>query len=160
MVFQHPVMLRRSSRANLLHALAVAGIGWRERRNRADAALERFGLTRFAGQPARRLSGGERQRLALARAWATAPEVLFLDEPTSALDPGATRIIETMIADFDAEGVKVVMTTHDLGQARRLADEVLFLYQGRLVEQTPAEDFFANPRSEAARAFLNGELLW
>jgi tungstate transport system ATP-binding protein len=160
MVFQHPVMLRRSARANLLHALAVNGLGWRERRERARLALERFGLARFGDRHARLLSGGEKQRLALARAWALAPEVLFLDEPTSALDPGGTRVIEEMIHGFDAEGVKVVMTTHDLGQARRIADEVLFLHHGRLLEQAPAERFFAEPQSEEARAFLKGELLW
>jgi tungstate transport system ATP-binding protein len=160
MVFQHPVMLRRSARANLLHALAINGYGLRERRERADAALERFGLTRFATQSARRLSGGEKQRLALARAWALKPEVIFLDEPTSALDPGATRAIEEMILSLNADGVKLVMTTHDLAQARRLSDEVLFLHHGRLLEHTPAEEFFATPKSEAARAFLNGELLW
>ena len=114
MVFQHPVLLRRSMRANLVHALSLAGFGFRERRERADAALERFGLTRLADRPARVASGGEKQRLALARAWALRPEVLFLDEPTSALDPGATRAIEEMIAGLGADGMTVVMATHDL----------------------------------------------
>jgi len=160
MVFQHPVMLRRSMRANLLHALAVNNVGWRERRARAELALDRFGLGPLAGRPARTGSGGEKQRLALARAWALKPEVLFLDEPTSALDPSATRVIEELIQSFDAEGVKVVMTTHDLGQARRLADEVLFLHRGRLVEHAPAQEFFAGPRTEEGHAFLAGSLLW
>jgi tungstate transport system ATP-binding protein len=153
-------MLRRSARGNLLHALAVNGIKWRERARRADAALERFGLTRFAAVAARRLSGGEKQRLALARAWALKPEVIFLDEPTSALDPGATRLIEEMLMSLDADGVKVVMTTHDLAQARRLADDVMFLHHGRLLERAPAAEFFAEPKSVEARAFLKGELLW
>ena len=160
MVFQNPVMLRRSMRANLLHALSVNGVGWRERRKRTDMALDRFGLGAIAERPARVGSGGEKQRLALARAWALKPEVLFLDEPTSALDPSATRIIEELIQGFSAEGVKVVMTTHDLGQARRLADEVLFLHRGRLLEHAPAEEFFASPKTEEGHAFLAGKLLW
>jgi tungstate transport system ATP-binding protein len=160
LVFQHPVMLRRSIRANLLHALSVNGSGWRERRARAASALDRFGLAGIAHRPARVISGGEKQRVALARAWALNPEVLFLDEPTSALDPGATRMLEALIESLDAEGVKIAMTTHDLGQAHRLADEVLFMHSGRLLEQTPAVEFFANPRTAEARAFLAGELLW
>ena len=160
MVFQHPIMLRRSVRANLLHALAVNNFGWRARRERAGQALERFGLTALAERSARVVSGGEKQRIALARAWALKPEVLFLDEPTSALDPSATKIIEELIQDFTADGVTVVMTTHDLGQARRLADRVMFLHRGRLLEHTEAKDFFAEPRSVEARAFLNGDLLW
>ena len=160
MVFQHPVMLRRSLRANILHVLAVNGCGWRERRERTQAALDHFGLAAIADRPARVISGGEKQRLALARAWALKPEVLFLDEPTSALDPAATRIIEELIQSFAAEGVTVVMTTHDLGQARRLADDVLFLHRGRLLEQAPAAEFFTSPATNEARAFLKGELLW
>jgi tungstate transport system ATP-binding protein len=160
MLFQSPVMLRRSVRANILHALAVNGWGWRERRERAGQALERFGLTPLAERSARVVSGGEKQRIALARAWALKPEVLFLDEPTSALDPGATKAIEELIQDFASDGVTVVMTTHDLGQARRLADQVLFLHRGRLLELSAAKDFFAEPRSKEARAFLTGDLLW
>jgi tungstate transport system ATP-binding protein len=153
-------MLRRSVRANLLHALAVNGWGWSDRRARAEAATERFGLAHLAARPARILSGGEKQRLALARAWALKPEVVFLDEPTSALDPAATRAIEELIEGFAAEGVTVVMTTHDLGQARRLADRILFLHHGRLIEDAAAADFFAGPATAEARAFLAGELLW
>ena len=106
------------------------------------------------------LSGGEQQRLALARAWALHPEVLFLDEPTANLDPGATREIETIIQAFDAAGTKIVMTTHNLGQARRLGDEVLFLHQGRVVERAPVERFFTQPASAEAAAFIKGELPW
>jgi tungstate transport system ATP-binding protein len=160
MVFQHPVMLRRSVRANILHALAVNKWGWRERRERAGQALERFGLTALAERSARVVSGGEKQRIALARAWALKPEVLFLDEPTSALDPSATKIIEELIRDFAADGVTVLMSTHDLGQARRLADRVLFLHRGRLLEHAEAKDFFSEPKSLEARAFLKGDLLW
>jgi tungstate transport system ATP-binding protein len=160
MVFQRPVMLRRTARANLIHALSVAGAGRTERARRAEEALARFGLTEFAERPARLLSGGEQQRLAIARAWALKPQVLFLDEPTSALDPAATKAIEEMIAVIHAEGVKIVMTTHDLGQARRIADEILFLHHGRVVEHAPAAQFLDDPSTEEARAFIKGELLW
>jgi tungstate transport system ATP-binding protein len=160
MVFQRPVMLRRSARANVLYALAVRGIAGRARPQRAEAALERFGLQPLSSRPARVLSGGEQQRLALARAWALEPEILFLDEPTANLDPAATRAVEDAIAAFHETGTKVVMTTHDLGQARRLADEILFLHRGRLIERLPAADFFRAPTTPEARAFLDGELLW
>jgi tungstate transport system ATP-binding protein len=160
MVFQRPVLLRRSARANIIHALSLAGLGHGERRARARLALERFGLAAIAERSARVLSGGEQQRLAMARAWALAPQVLFLDEPTASLDPGATRSIEAMIGLFHADGVKIVMTTHDLGQARRIADEVIFLHHGRVLEHTPADEFFEQPRTAEARAFLRGELLW
>ena len=98
--------------------------------------------------------------VALARAWALHPEVLFLDEPTANLDPGATREIENVIKAFDASGTKIVMSTHNLGQARRLGDEVLFIHQGRLVERAPVETFFKQPASSEAAAFIKGELLW
>jgi tungstate transport system ATP-binding protein len=160
LLFQRPVLLRRSAIANLTHALSVAGVPRAERRARAWEALARFGLEAIAERPARVLSGGEQQRLAMARAWSLRPEVLFLDEPTSALDPAATRAIEEMVETFHGEGVKIVMTTHDLGQARRLADEVVFLHHGRLLEQTPAAVFFDEPDTEEARAFIRGELLW
>ncbi|MGE5515954.1 MAG: ATP-binding cassette domain-containing protein [Bacteroidota bacterium] len=159
MVFQRPVMLRRSAAANLRHALALAGMGWRARRSAAMEALELFGLIELAHRPARVLSGGEQQRLALARAWALRPEVLFLDEPTAALDPAATLAVEMAVQEFHRAGTKIVMTTHDLGQARRLADEVLFLTRGRLVEHAPAQTFFKQPASPQARAFLAGELV-
>ncbi|WP_353646165.1 phosphate ABC transporter ATP-binding protein [Mesorhizobium sp. WSM2239] len=160
MVFQRPVMLRRSALANLVHALSLGNSSRVERHARAKEALARFGLAGLARRPARNLSGGEQQRLAMARAWGLNPEVLFLDEPTSSLDPAATRAVEEMVGAFHADGMTIVMTTHDLGQARRLADEVLFLHHGRLLEQTPADEFFERPRSEAARAFIKGELLW
>jgi tungstate transport system ATP-binding protein len=160
MVFQRPVLLRRSARANIAHALSLAGLGHGERRARARLALERFGLAAIAERSARVLSGGEQQRLAMARAWALAPQVLFLDEPTASLDPGATRTIEETIGLFHADGVKIVMTTHDLGQARRIADEVIFLHRGRVLEHAPAAEFFEQPRTAEARAFVRGELLW
>jgi len=160
MVFQTPVLLRRSVAANLHHALAVRGLGWRRRRDRTAEALAAVGLAGAARQPARTLSAGEQQRLALARAWALAPDVVFLDEPTASLDPAATRAIEDIIDALHAGGTKVVMTTHDLGQARRLADEVLFLHRGRLIERAPADRFFTAPASREAAAYLAGELLW
>lgn len=160
MVFQRPVLLRRSVAANVDHALAVRGVARRRRRTMTDEALGRAGLLALASRPARVLSGGEQQRLAIARAWALRPQVLFLDEPTSSLDPAATRTVEDLVFAIDRAGTKVVMTTHDLGQAHRIADEVLFLHRGRLVEHTAAARFFDYPESEAARAFVAGELLW
>lgn len=160
MVLQRPVLLRRSARANIVHGLALAGLSRRERNSRADEVLERFGLSEIAPRPARLLSGGEQQRLAIARAFALAPQVLFLDEPTSALDPGATRAVEDMIGTIAREGTKIVMATHDLGQARRLAGEVLLFHGGRLREQTAAPAFFDAPKTPEAAAFLRGDLLW
>lgn len=160
MVFQRPVLLRRSVAANLDYPLALKGMARPARRAVVARTLDRFGLAPLADRPARLLSGGEQQRLALARAWAMAPEVLFLDEPCAALDPSATRILEAMILGFSAEGITIVMTTHDLGQARRLAEDVAFLHRGRLIEHRPAAEFFAGPESPEARAFLAGDLIW
>ncbi|MFN4159654.1 MAG: ATP-binding cassette domain-containing protein [Gemmobacter sp.] len=160
MVFQRPVLLRRSVAANLDYPLALAGLPRPARRDTVARTLDRFGLTSMADRPARLLSGGEQQRLALARAWAMRPQVLFLDEPSSALDPSATRIIEEMILQFAGEGITIVMTTHNQGQARRLAQDVAFLHRGRLVEHRPAADFFAGPEAPEARAFLAGDLIW
>lgn len=158
MVFQRPVMLRRSAVANLDYALALRRVPRGERRARVAEALEKTGLVRIAKQPARVLSWGEQQRLALARAWALKPEVLFLDEPTANLDPAATRAIEAVINAIHRTGTKIVMTTHDLGQARRLADEIVFLHEGQLIEHGSAEAFFERPKSPEARAFLEGRL--
>jgi len=160
MVFQRPVMLRRSALANVVYALAVAGVPAGEREAQALAALDEVGLRHLAQRPARVLSGGEQQRLALARAWALHPEVLFLDEPTANLDPGAVREIETVIKAFDAAGTKIVMATHNLGQARRLGDEVIYLQAGRVMERAPIEQFFARPATAEAAAFMKGELPW
>ena len=160
MVFQRPVMLRRSALANVAYALKLAGVSPRERVLRARDVLDAVGLASVAERPARVLSGGEQQKLALARAWALGPEVLFLDEPTANLDPGATRDVESLIGQIRAGGTKIVMTTHNLGQAKRLGDEILFLNQGRLVERTPVDQFFIKPASAEADAFIRGELLW
>ncbi len=160
MVFQRPVLFRRSVLGNMTFALGIAGVARSERRDRALAALERVGLAALADRPARVLSGGEQQRLTLARAWSLGPEVLFLDEPTANLDPGATREIEAVIEAIHAGGTKIVLVTHNLGQARRLGDEVLFLDRGRLVERSPIDRFFHQPTSAEAAAFLKGELPW
>ena len=160
MVFQRPVMLRRSALANVVYALDAAGIPVGQQMRLAREALEEVGLAHVAGRAARVLSGGEQQRLALARAWALHPEVLFLDEPTANLDPGATREIEAIIKAFDVAGTKIVMSTHSLGQARRLGDEVIFLHQGRVAERAPIEKFFPQPASLEAAAFVKGELPW
>jgi tungstate transport system ATP-binding protein len=160
MVFQRPVLLRRSALANVTYALAVNGFCGPERDRRARDALERVGLAAIAARPARVLSGGEQQRLALARAWSLRPRVLFLDEPTASLDPSASAEIERVVGEIHGSGTRIVMTTHNLGQARRLADEILFLDAGRLGEFTPADEFFTHPRSPAGRAFLQGELPW
>jgi tungstate transport system ATP-binding protein len=160
MVFQRPVMLRRSALANVLYALDAAGVPAAQQLRLAREALEEVGLAHAAGRPARVLSGGEQQRLALARAWALHPEVLFLDEPTASLDPGATREIEAVIKAFDVSGTKIVMSTHSLGQARRLGDEIIFLHQGRVAERASVEAFFRQPASAEAAAFIKGELPW
>lgn len=160
MVFQRPVMLRRSSLGNVMYGLKLAGFRVSECELRARDVLEAVGLEQQASQPARLLSGGEQQKLALARAWALGPEVLFLDEPTANLDPGATREVETIIGQIRASGTKIIMTTHNLGQARRLGDEILFINNGRLVERAPAERFFGQPATAEAAAFIRDELPW
>jgi tungstate transport system ATP-binding protein len=158
MVFQRPVMLRRSTSANIAHALAAQG------HDRAEArtaeALARFGLETLKDRPARLLSGGEQQRLAIARAWALEPEVLFLDEPTSQLDPGATRQIEQIIAKLEQDGITILMATHDLAQARRLSRRTLFFNKGKLVEDATTDAFFTSAATAEAKAFVAGELLW
>jgi tungstate transport system ATP-binding protein len=160
MVFQRPVLLRRSALANIAYALAVARVPVGQREARAAEALHKVGLDALAAHPARVLSGGEQQRVALARAWALNPEVLFLDEPTANLDPGATHEIERVIDAMHAAGTKIVMVTHNLGQARRLGDEILFLHQGRLLERAPVDRFFRQPVSAETAQFLEGELPW
>jgi tungstate transport system ATP-binding protein len=159
MVFQKPVLLRRSAAANISYALGVRGIDRGERGIRVDGALRLAGLERQAATPARVLSGGEQQRLCLARALSLEPEVLFLDEPTASLDPASTLAIERLLIDAQHRGIKIIVVTHDVGQARRLAQDVVFLHHGRLVEHQPARHFFAAPESEAARAFLAGGLV-
>lgn len=155
LVFQKPVLLRRSVAANIDFVLKVRG----KDRARVAALLDHVGLAHKAHQPARLLSGGEAQRLALARALATDPEVLFLDEPTASLDPASVLAIEKIVRDASARGVRIVFVTHDMGQARRMADDILFLSGGGIAEHSRAADFFPEPQSKAARAYLNGEIV-
>ena len=158
-MFQRPAMLRRSAAGNVRYALAAADVPRVKRQHRAGELLTLVGLDGLGHRPARRLSGGEQQRLALARALARDPAVLFLDEPTASLDPHATKAIEDIIRAVSARGVKVVMSTHDLGQAKRLAGEIVLLHRGRVIETAPVEEFFARPRTQEARKFIAGELL-
>jgi tungstate transport system ATP-binding protein len=157
LVFQRPVMLRRSVAGNV--AFALSGVASAERHHRVDQVLNRTGLVALRQRPARRLSGGEQQRVALARALVREPDLLLLDEPGNNLDPAAAKAVEAIIADAAASGIKVVMATHDLGQARRLAGDVLFLVGGRLLEHAPAEAFFAAPATPEGAAFLRGDLV-
>jgi tungstate transport system ATP-binding protein len=156
MVFQRPVLLRRSVSANIRFVLGLRGIDSHER---VMAVLDEVDLADRAAQPARLLSGGEQQRLALARALALEPQVLFLDEPTANLDPFSMAAIESIIARSHDRGTKVILVTHDIGQARRLADDVIFLNRGGLVEHTPADQFFEAPASSRARDYLAGRLV-
>jgi len=158
-MFQRPVMLRRSTAGNVRYALKAANIFRADWEQRTTELLKLVGLEDLGSRPARRLSGGEQQRLALARALARDPTVLFLDEPAASLDPAATKAIEDIVRAIAARGVKVVMTTHDLGQARRIGGEVVLLHRGRIVEKAAANDFFATPKTEEARKFIVGELL-
>jgi tungstate transport system ATP-binding protein len=158
-VFQRPVMLRRSTAANIRYALAAAGIPRAARDARLHELAALLGLSGLDKRPARKLSGGEQQRLALARALAKEPDVLFLDEPTASLDPAATKGIEDVIRTVTLRGIKVVMSTHDLGEAKRLVGDIVLLHRGRVIESGPAETFFPAPKTEEARRFINGELL-
>lgn len=155
LVFQKPVLLRRSVAANLDFVLKARG----KDRARAAALLDHVGLAHKARQPARLLSGGEAQRLALARALATDPAVLLLDEPTASLDPASVLAIERIVADARQRGVRILFVTHDIGQARRLADDVVFIHKGRVTEHSTAADFFAAAQSQAARDYLDGKIV-
>jgi tungstate transport system ATP-binding protein len=153
MVFQRPVMLRRTAAANVDYALPKRDDA------RVTDLLTEVGLAPLARRPARKLSGGEQQRLALARALARNPEILFLDEPTASLDPAATKAVEDIVQRIANAGVKIVMATHDIGQARRLAGDIVFLARGHLVEHAPAQYFFTAPTTPEATAFLRGDLV-
>jgi tungstate transport system ATP-binding protein len=157
MVFQRPVMLRTTAMANVIYGLKLKGHAADESRRRAMESLARVGLEHLALRPARLLSGGEQQRVALARAWALEPELLILDEPTASLDPASSREVERIINEIAASGARILMTTHNLGQARRIAEEIVFIDRGRIVEQTPVAEFFKLPQTEAAQCFLKEE---
>jgi tungstate transport system ATP-binding protein len=161
MLFQRPFLLHLSARRNVSLALWLRGVPRAERGALADQALHRVGLGPLGHRPARALSGGQQQRLALARAWALKPDILFLDEPTASLDPTAKREVELLIEAFAAEGLTVVLATHNLGQAKRLANRVAYLEGGRLIADRPVREFFNNDNlpPEAAH-FLKGEMAW
>ncbi len=159
MVFQKPVLLRRSAAANIGYALGLRGVARGDRAIRVGDALKLAGLQNRASAPARVLSGGEQQRLCLARALSLEPDILLLDEPTASLDPASTLAIEELLIDAQRRGIKVIMVTHDVGQARRLARDVVFLHHGRIVEHQAANSFFDHPQSETALAFLAGGLV-
>jgi tungstate transport system ATP-binding protein len=158
-VFQRPVMLRRTVAENIGYALRAAGAPRPLAARRTAELLRMVGLASLAARPARSLSGGEQQRVALARALARDPEVLFLDEPTASLDPAATKTVEDLLRAVAAAGIKIVMSSHDLGEARRLAGDILLLHRGRLIEHDTADHFFNAPRTPEAAVFLAGELL-
>ncbi len=158
-LFQRPVMLMRSAASNIGYALASISVPRSERAQRTAELLCLVGLAGFEDRPARRLSGGEQQRVALARALARDPEILFLDEPTASLDPAAAKSVEDVLNTVARRGVKIVMTTHDLGTARRLAGDVILLHCGRIIEHSPSETFFTQPKTEEARHFQAGDLL-
>ncbi len=158
-VFQKPAVLRRSVRENVAYPLKLRGVPRAERLEKADQLIARARLNALADRDATVLSGGEQQKLAIVRAWITEPEVLFLDEPTASLDPGATRDIEALIGSIDAAGTKIVMTSHDLGQIKRLATDVLFLLDGLIKERGTVEQIFDSPQSETLAAFLRGDIV-
>jgi len=160
MVFQRPFMLRLSARANVELGLVLQRMPRAQRRERTQRALERVGLASEAGRIARVLSAGQQQRVALARAWAVQPDVLLLDEPTASLDPTAKREVEALIDEFAAQGITVLMSSHNLGQVKRLARRVVYLEQGRVLADVPTERFFNGPLPEEAGLFLKGELPW
>jgi len=158
-IFQKPVLLRRSVRANLEYVLSLHNINKANYASLINSALEHTGLSQLADRNARVLSGGEQQRLNIARAWVLQPKVILLDEPTAELDPNGTAAIERLIKAIAQQGTKIIMSTHDLGQAHRLANDIVFLHQGKLIEHTPADSFFEQPQSKTAQDFIAGKLL-
>ena len=160
MLFQRPFLMSLSVRFNVSLALWLRGVPRAERPARCNQALLRMGLMAQAGRRARDLSGGQQQRLALARAWALRPDILFLDEPTANLDPSAKREVEALIEQFGSDGITIVMSTHNLGQAKRLATRVIYLEAGCLIVDRPVQSFFNDPLPLEAAAFVKGELPW
>ncbi|WP_107495773.1 ATP-binding cassette domain-containing protein [Thalassobius sp. I31.1] len=158
-VFQTPVIMRRSVLENLMYPLRLAGVAKATARKHAEEACAMIGLAGQEGQRATRLSGGEKQKLALARALIRDPQVLFLDEPCANLDGASTREIETLLQAAAGRGTGIIMSTHSIGQAKRLARDMLFMNRGRLIEHSPADVFFTSATTPEARAFLNGDIL-
>ena len=157
MVFQHPVLLRRTALQNLAFAAPELA---KSQPQQLIEALESVHLADRADQPARMMSGGEQQRLALVRALLSRPELLLLDEATASLDPASILLIESLVKAQSEQGTKVILVSHDQSQARRLADEVVFICNGRVAEQSPADQFFTAPNTTAAKAYLAGEILY
>jgi len=158
-VFQRPIMLRRSVRDNLAYPLQLQGLPKAQIAQQVAHWADKIGLTDMLDHPAPRLSGGEKQKLAVGRALIRTPQVLFLDEPCANLDGRATREIETILRDVHAQGTRVIMTTHDLGQARRLASDVVFMLKGKPHEQGAAPQIFDAPRTPEAKAFFQGDIV-
>ena len=158
-VFQTPVMMRRSVLENVAYPLLLHGTPRKAALAEAADWLDRIGLAKAADRQAPVLSGGERQKLALARALIRKPEILFLDEPCASLDGRAMREIEAILMDAYRSGTRIVMSTHDMGQARRLASDVLFIHRGRVHEAGPAASFFNEAGTPEARAFLQGDIV-
>ena len=158
LVFQKPTLLRRTVLENMQFVL--------EKKNKISNLqitnlLQRVGLDIYKYKPARLLSGGEQQRLSLARALLINPSLLLLDEPTANLDPYSLNLIEEIILDENKKGKTIILTTHDMGQAKRLAKEILFFNKGKLLEQTKAINFFKKPKTKEAQSYINGKiLLW
>lgn len=158
-VFQKPIMLRRSVRQNLAFPLQLLKVQKPEIEARVIDWSRRIGLEDALDRPATRISGGEQQKLALARSLIRDPQVLFLDEPCANLDGRSTREIEELLIASSRSGTRIIMTTHDLGQARRLASDVVFLLKGQLHEQSDAQAFFSTPQTTETRAFLKGDII-
>ena len=154
-VFQTPILMRRSVLDNIAYPLRLDGAGRSEARAKAAQMAEEVGLS----LPADSLSAGERQKMALARALIRDPQVLFLDEPCANLDGASTIAIEAILFRARDRGTRIVMATHDTGQARRLADEVIFLRHGKMLDASLAEDFFGGGASSDAAAYMRGEVL-
>jgi tungstate transport system ATP-binding protein len=159
MVFQRPTMLRRTAAGNVRFALSSAGVRRSDWEARTTELLDLVALSGLGDRPARRLSSGEQQRLAVARALARSPKLLLLDEPAASLDPAATGALETLVRTISDRGTSVIIATHDLAQARRLAKHVMLLHRGRIIESGCAEAFFDAPQTREARIFLAGGLL-
>jgi len=159
LVLQKPSFFDRSVRFHLEFVLSISQTEKAQQQERIEQALDVCGLSELQQRKVSSLSGGEIQRLSLARAWVLRPKVLLLDEPTVALDPPAAYQFEALVKQFRDSGSKIIMTTHDIPQAQRLADEVIFIYQGKLAEQADASSFFKAPTSSIAQHYLKGQLV-
>ena len=159
LIFQRPALLQRSVLDNVRYVLSVRGIAEPACSEQARRALAACNLSAISNQSARSLSGGEQQRLSLARAWACEPRLLLADEPTANLAPTAMRDVETLLHTVQSGGTTLVLTTHNVAQAKRIARRIIFLDSGKIVEDRPAADFFVSPHSAAARTYLEGESL-